>query len=614
MNYDKQRSIASSSPCKQAILSAIALWGLVFSGVAQTYLSPSDLMLSKDRKTIHIAAHTGKKLLEFDLNTRKIARSIELPGEPTNLAMSRDGKTLYVSGGGHNGRIWVVEGGQVVREIEAGHTPMSPVLSPDGKTLYVCNRFDTDVSIIDLSSGETTAHVPVLREPIAADISKDGRFLFVANHIPDGRADVDYVASKISVIDLQTRAVKTIPLVNGAEGVRGLKVSPDGKKVFATHLMARFQVPTSQLERGWVSTDALSVIDAETQELEYTVLLDNVDQGFPNPWAIGFSNDGKTLVVSSAGNHEISLIDLPAMTEKVQAEAARTEGAAHLNAHNNLSFLSGIRKRVKLQGNGPRSLAVDGEFIYIGNYFSDNLEIVRFSEDWDIRSGLFELGAKQPITKARQGEIYFNDASLCFQNWLSCAVCHPDARTDAINWDLLNDGMGNPKNVKSMLLAHKTPRAMWLGVRADAETGVRAGIKHIQFAVRPESDAEAIDEYLKSLEPVPSPYLVDGTLSEAAQCGKATFEQVGCAHCHPAPLFTNLQMYDMGTTKGQDEGLPVDVPQLVEVWRTAPYLHDGRAETVRDVITTFGHGDRHGKVSALSEQQIDELVEYILSL
>jgi hypothetical protein len=166
------------------------------------------------------------------------------------------------------------------------------------------------------------------------------------------------------VVDTTTKAVKTIPLVNGAEGVRGIKISPDGKTVFATHLMARFLVPTTQLERGWVSTDALSVIDIASQTLKYTVLLDEVDQGFPNPWAIGFSDDGKTLVVSSAGNHEISLIDLPALTQKIETEAAAVEGAAHLNAHNNLSFLSGIRKRVKLERTGPRSLVVDGDRIH----------------------------------------------------------------------------------------------------------------------------------------------------------------------------------------------------------------------------------------------------------
>ena len=37
------------------------------------------------------------------------------------------------------------------------------------------------------------------------------------------------------------------------------------------------------------------------------------------------------------------------------------------------------------------------------------------------------------------------------------------------------------------------------------EEAVRSGITHIQFAVRPEEEAVAIDEYLKALKPVPSP-------------------------------------------------------------------------------------------------------------
>lgn len=300
------------------------------------------------------------------------------------------------------------------------------------------------------------------------------------------------------------------------------------------------------------------------------------------------------------------------MTEKIEAETAESEGAAHLNAHNNLSFLSGIRQRIKLQGNGPRAIAVKDGIAYIAHYFTDTIDLL------DLETGrvedTIELNPGMTITQERQGEIHFNDAALCFQNWLSCATCHPDARTDAMNWDLLNDGMGNPKNVKTMLLAHKTPRAMWLGVRADAETGVRAGIKHIQFAVRPEEDALAIDAYLKALKPAPSPYLVNGKLSEAAERGKTLFKKSGCITCHPAPLYTDLKMHDVGTTKGQDTGKPVDTPQLVEVWRTAPYLHDGRAATMREVITTFNHADTRGKTSHLTEEQIDDLTEYLLSL
>jgi len=55
-------------------------------------------------------------------------------------------------------------------------------------------------------------------------------------------------------------------------------------------------------------------------------------------------------------------------------------------------------------------------------------------------------------------------------------------------------------------------------------------------------------------------------------------------------------------------------PPLTEVWRTAPYLYDGRAESIREVLTTYNRGDTHGKTSDLSDQDINDLAAYILSL
>ena len=175
----------------------------------------------------------------------------------------------------------------------------------------------------------------------------------------------------------------------------------------------------------------------------------------------------------------------------------------------------------------------------------------------------------------------FDDATICYQSWQSCASCHPDARADALNWDLMNDGIGNPKNSKSMLLAHVTPPAMSKGVRETAEQAVRSGITHILFSHRPEEEALAIDAYLKSLTPVPSPYLVDGQLSPAAQRGQLLFEsaRINCRRCHPAPLYTDLKTHSIGKPQSSRFDNQFDTPTLVEVWRTAPYLHDGRYRT-----------------------------------
>jgi cytochrome c peroxidase len=184
-----------------------------------------------------------------------------------------------------------------------------------------------------------------------------------------------------------------------------------------------------------------------------------------------------------------------------------------------------------------------------------------------------------------------------------------------LNWDLLNDGVSNPKNTKSLLLAFETPPAMNLGIRADARTAVRAGIKYIQFSVQPEEVSAAMDEYLKSLRPVPSPYLEKGRSSRSARRGQKVFQRAGCATCHPPGLFTDLRAYDVGTRQVSDKPTDTfDTPTLVEVWRTAPYLHDGSAATLRDVLTTRNPRDQHGKTSGLSSRELDDLCAFLLSL
>jgi hypothetical protein len=135
---------------------------------------------------------------------------------------------------------------------------------------------------------------------------------------------------------------------------------------------------------------------------------------------------------------------------------------------NDLSFLVGIRQRVRLPGNGPRALCLAGDKAVAGMYFSDDLAVVSLA-DAMMPAKTVALGAKAPLSQARMGEMYFNDGQFCFQSWQSCASCHPDGRADGLNWDLLNDGIGNPKNTRNMLLCFQTPPSMSLGIRDSAD-------------------------------------------------------------------------------------------------------------------------------------------------
>ncbi|NLX99834.1 MAG: cell surface protein [Rhodopirellula sp.] len=598
------------------------------------YLGPLQVVAAKDGANLYVLNIDGNQISVVETAGGKVARTIPVPPKPTGMALSPDGTKLYVTCISPEGTVCIVDvaSGASAAKIAAGHGAEAPVASPDGKRLYVCNRFNDNVSVIDLASSKEITRVPVVREPNASAVTPDGKLVVIANLIPIDRSDSYDVASAVTLIDTANNQPTNIRLLNGSGSLRGVCVSPDGKYAYIAHILSRYQMPTTQLERGWMNTNALSIIDLAAKKLHNTVLLDDVDLGAANPWGVTTTADGATICVAQAGTQELSVIDSKGLFDKLSRIPADEETARKAGRYdptgnysspttadvpNDLAFLVDLRERIKLEGNGPRGVAVVGNKVYVTMYFTDNLSVVDLAEKSRYRRvSSIALGPPPQLTVQRRGEMFFHDADLCFQHWQSCSSCHPDARVDALNWDLMNDGMGNPKNTKNMLLSHQTPPSMASGVRGGGEAAVRAGITHIQFAVRPDEDAVAIDEYLRALQPVPSPHLVNGKLSEAAERGKKLFfdKTIGCATCHPEPLYTDLKMHDVGSRGQYDRRDDFDTSTLIECWRTAPYMHDGHWVTIKELLIEGKHGAKGGDLSGLNEQQINDLVEFVLSL
>ncbi|SUE34924.1 Predicted thiol oxidoreductase [Rikenella microfusus] len=527
---------------------------------------------------------------------------------PTGVAAGTSGgsEKIYVTTFEKRGTLDVIDltSGRVERSIPVGSGATSPLVSQDGTKVYVLNQFANTVAEVDPEGGVVLRTVQVLREPKGAVVSKDGKYLFVTNFLPAQRADLDYVAADVSVIDLGSfEKIKDIKLANGSNALRGIALSPDGKYVLISHNMGRFAVPTSQLQQGWMNTSALSVVDAEKLTFEGGIVLDEPEHGAAGIWDI--KSVGDKVYVTHSGTHDLSVIDYPAMAAKLRSYTGTKEQLSY-----DLRFMYGIRERVKLTGNGPRKMAVskDGKQLYIPTYFSDTLNVFDLSGN-TVGAAVAQVENRKE-TDVQAGERIFNDAAYCFQNWQSCNGCHPgDARTDGMNWDLMNDGIGNPKNCKSLLYSHFTPPCMISGIRADAAIADRKGFTHIQFYNIPEEMALKVDAYVKSLKAVPSPYLVGGQLSEKAKQGKKVYEKLKCDECHNGEYYTDMQMHRIGEDIEFEKGW--DTPTLREVWRTAPYLFDGRAATMKEVFEVHRHGIEDKKVSA---KDIDALVEYVNSL
>jgi YVTN family beta-propeller protein len=458
----------------------------------------------------------------------------------------------------------------------------------------------------------------VPRTPTELELSPDGNTLWVNHLLAEQPATDPGQTTFVSQVDLRSGTLVRQHRSSGNMLLNiGLALAREAGYVCSVHARPNFNVTPTQLQQGWVHNNALTLVPIDSQGEPVTVLLDNVSSGAANPHGVVLSRDGKTLLVGHRGTHEISVIDL----DKLRSLLDRSTPQTLASAPNNLGFLwtSGdIIRRVPCGGLGPNGMAVCPQTgqIYVANYFSDTVTVLD-PQAFEVTRTI-DLGGPQPMDTVRRGEFLFNDGTKCFQRWLSCTSCHPDTRADSVNWDLVNDGMRNPKNAKSMILSWATPPAMSLGVRASMEVAVEKGFFFVQFVTVPPSDLDAVRAYLRAAEPIPSPWhrLADGSLDPQAQRGEQVFQTAGCAHCHPAPLYTDLKMYDVGTRSQRDfaEHRAFDTPTLIEMYRTGPYLHDGRAATLREVLTLFNPQDRHGRTSHLTPAQIDDLVAFLMSL
>jgi hypothetical protein len=586
---------------------------------------PAHMLVTPDRKHLLIACEASQNIeVRMLQKGYPLEHTLWLENAPSGLICNGD--LLYITLSSDT----VPEGKLVTyrcstweraSEMSLGHGAHHPILTPDKSTLIVLNEWTSDVSLIDLAQQQETARIKVLRQPSAACLSLDGQRLYVSNLLPETPANRTFTASAVSVIDLTASPPKVdrhLRLVNGSNAIRGMVLSPDGQTVLVSHTVGRFMLPTTQLEQGWMYTAGLSLIDTATDTMVGSIVLDDHTDGAANPWELCFSEDGQTLYVAHAGVHEVSVIDYPALKDKL---TALTDPGL---LHNSFGFLQDLRRRLPVPGQGPRALTCVDNQLIVACYFSDSLATLydsTYPTEGDIPVFTrLDLNPNYAPSLAQLGEMAYHDASYCFQRWQSCSSCHPDARNDAQNWDLLNDGMGNPKNVKSHLYSAYTPPSMITGIRADYGVAVRAGFKFIQFAKVPLEKIEAIEAYLRSLEPVPSPYLINGKLSEAAQRGKMLFNTTaGCTACHSGTYMTNMiivpigQIFPRNTLGPYDTG-PYDgywdVPSLREVWRTGPYLHDGRHATIEDLLFNGAMYDLH----FLTEEQILDLAEYVKSL
>ena len=618
-----------------ALIGSVVLTASQTAIPATVYRSPQAIAVAGDGNTLYVADKTANCITVLDIRAGKAVADIPVAGGPSDLALAPDGKTLYVALR-ESDTVALVDTASrnVTAQIKVGPWPVAVAVSPNTGRLYTANQGDHSVSAVDLAEAKEIKRVKVVRQPAGLAVTADGSRLVATNLLPLGAGTNPKLGAEVSIIDTAKLGNPTnVKLPPGASAVSGVCTSPDGKWAYVVFSFGRFNLPITQLERGWVHTYALSIIDLRAAKVFATLLLDDLSGGAADPWDVVSSNDGKTLWISHAGTHEVSIVDAAHLHEllqgKVPEELAKLKDGIRENIWvriardpaeisrlwNDLTalYIAGVIRRSATGGNGPRGLALspDGSRLFAANYFSGTVGVL------DAAAGkllaTISTGRQPEADAARRGEIYFHDARRCFQQWHSCASCHPQGRVDGLPWDFMRDGIGNGKDVISLVHMQHTSPHNRRASRSTPTECMRTGVSGSHMIVPESADVDDLLAYASSLKPEPNPMLADS--AEAVVRGKVLFEgKANCAVCHPAPYYTDQKMHNVGALSPSEPDGEYDTPTLVECYRTGPYLHDGRASSLKEALTTHDPEGRHGNTKQLAPQEVDDLVTYLLSL
>jgi len=576
------------------------------------------------------------------------------------MDISPDGKLLLVANR-DNGTVTVVDTAahKVLREIAVGDKPEGVSWIGQGPRAVVTLYEESALVFFDALTGKVGKKLSVSAESYGIVADPEGHTGWVTHEYP----------GTISTIDLQKEAVVRETKVGSH--LRGIALSPDGTRIYAsefyTGVLLAFDIAGQKVVDSWKghTTDNISrhVLLHPTRPKAYLAHIRSmvaVNNGsgsiFPqlsvcdlkpgegkrrvsfgmdtfngvyvttNPWESAMSSDGKRFYLIYAGTDDINVCRV------VDDDYHEIVGL-------------GLPRQI---GRNPRAirLSPDNQTVYIYNALDFNVSV----HQADTMKLLEKIKVCDPPMTPEwvRGKILFNSAKppMTSRRWIACASCHPDGHHDARVWQ---QPEGLRKTTALFGLAHTHP-LHWSADRDEVQdfeytlrsqlmqssTGLTSGpfkrkvgyekVELTEKTAGRSKDLDALAIYNNSFDFPLSPHILGpGQLTPAAQRGQEIFlrKEVNCASCHSGPYYTDsslekpFKLHDVGT--GNDDpsekmGPLYDTPTLLGIYRTAPYLHHGKAKTLLDVLTTCNQGDKHGKTSQLKKDELDDLVAFLQSL
>jgi hypothetical protein len=576
------------------------------------------------------------------INADTLVKQLEIPvgKRPTSVALDAANQVWITCR--DDDTVWVLDATSgALRGVLTnpwGSGPESVVFTPNGSQGFIAFQGASRVQRITTPATRTLGpSLSLAFQPRALAVTSDGSKLLVTRlRSPDSGGEVyplnvsSFTAGGAISMPLDTTATDGALAARGVPNyLTGIAIDPaDG---FAWVVGKKDNILRGGFRDGQPLTFETTVralvgrldLRAGAEQLTRRVDLDNMS----SPSAVALSDSGALAFVAVQGNNRVVVLN------QLGAEVVRADtGLAPQGV-----VIDPTTKRVFTQDFMSRTVTVFDASRLIGQNIVELPRVAQISTVATEKLGPTVLRGKQ---------IFYNaaDSRMSRDSYISCASCHLDAEHDGRVWDFTDRGEGlrNTISLKGSGGAALAP-LHWTanfdevqdfendirsafggtGLMADADffTGTRS-VPLGQSKAGLSPDLDALADYVSSLtDPGFSPFRqADGSLTANGVAGKALFNSLGCQTCHSGPKLSDSPSavrHDVGTIKpssGKRIGGPLDgfdTPTLLGLWATAPYLHDGSAPTLRDVLTTANPLGLHGATPTLTPAQIDQLAEFL---
>ena len=547
-------------------------------------------ILLLDDSTIVVANSHSHTISFVDLNDQANGTiEIGVGKSPQTLAYDSALDRLWVTNQAENTlTIISVPDKSVEGQIETAQSPFGVVF--DDSVAYITNQKSNLIQVFDLNNFTLIASIPVNNSPRGMSLSKNKNTLFVTH----------FSSGEISVIDTTDLSViKTISLGSRAGLTQAFVIDEVEAVAYVPNTMRNSD--NQNLVFDNTVFPFVSIIDLN--ELIHLrgdrIALDIIDKPVGMPLEAALQNS--ILYVANAASNDLTIIDLKSKKALAHVEVG--------------SFPTGI------------DISESGGEIYIHNSLDGTISVM--DTDSFIVGSVIESTVIPVSSAVLNGQKLFHssdDTRMSKDQWIACATCHFGGEADNVNW-FFPDGL---RNTPSLLGVTDTGPFHWSG-NLDEIQDVEDTIRKLQGGTGlvfgssnclpscdtaeknagRSSDLDDVTAYLGSLK-FSTAYQKskDKNDIDSISRGRELFfdKNVGCSNCHKSPFYMDNKNHMMPQANSTSKLL--NTPSLMRLSISSPYLHDGSATTLPEVLTLAPLNSVHGVQESLTSQQLMDLIAF----